>query len=200
MFFKRKNTGVNWLIVGLGNPGKKYEATRHNAGFKAMDALAEDFGISIKRSRFSALCGDGIIDGQHVLLAKPQTFMNLSGQAVLEATSFYKIPAQRVIVLCDDVTLAPGVLRVRASGSSGGQKGLKSIITFIGEDFARIRIGVGDRPNRDYDMADWVLSRFTAEEEKLVSARYADIPHAVKLIMAEKLSEAMGLYNGEGRK
>lgn len=199
MFFRRRAASVDWLVAGLGNPGKKYEGTRHNVGFEALDGMAAAFGIPVRRSRFDALCGDGPADGQKLLLMKPQTFMNLSGKSLLAATEYYKVPPQRVIVLCDDVTLAPGVLRIRLSGSDGGHNGLKSIITFLGQEFIRIRIGVGGKPHPDYDMADWVLSKPQGKERELIDARYADITSAVRLLMKGETAEAMSRYNGEAR-
>ena len=188
---------MDWIVAGLGNPGKKYDGTRHNVGFDALDVLAQDAGINVKRSKFDALCGDGIAQGQKVLLMKPQTFMNLSGKSLVAATDFYKVPPNRVIVLCDDVTLAPGVLRIRLSGSDGGHNGLKSIITFLGQEFIRIRIGVGDKPHPDYDMANWVMSQLKGEDKERVDVRYPDIAAAVGLLMQEKSADAMSRYNGE---
>ena len=196
MFFKRKSS-IDWLIAGLGNPGKKYEGTRHNVGFEALDECAQSWGIDVRRSRFDALCGEGATDGQKVLLLKPQTFMNLSGKSLLAATQFYKLPPERVIVLCDDVALAPGVLRIRKEGSAGGHNGLKSIITFLGQDFARVRIGVGDKPHPDYDMAAWVLAKLPPAEGKAIQARYPDVAAACALLMDGKPDEAMSRYNGE---
>lgn len=198
MFFKSKHSGVEWVVAGLGNPGKKYEGTRHNIGFAALDHLSQKWAIPAKRTKFDALCGNGTVDGHGVLLLKPQTFMNLSGKSLLTATEFYKVPPERVIVLHDEVTQAPGVLRIRLSGSAGGHNGLKSIITFLGEGFPRIKIGVGDRTNPGYDLADWVLGRFTADEKKQVEARFDDIANAALLLMDGKDAEAMSSYNGEG--
>jgi PTH1 family peptidyl-tRNA hydrolase len=199
MLFKHKTSGPQWLIAGLGNPGKKYENTRHNAGCEALDAVADVFGIYVRRSRFDALCGEGTADGRRVLLIKPQTFMNLSGKSVMKAAGYYGIPPEKVLVLCDDVALDPGILRIRLFGSDGGHNGLKSIITFIGQNFPRIRIGVGAKPRAEYDMADWVLSRLTAAEHECLSARHGDIVSAARLLLAEKSGEAMALYNGKGR-
>lgn len=195
MFFKRSTGPVDWIIAGLGNPGKKYEGTRHNAGFDALDFAASAWNIDVRRLKYDALSGIGQVAGSRVLLLKPQTFMNLSGKSLLEATEFYKVPPQRVLVLHDDVSLAPGMLRIRLSGSAGGHNGLKSIITFLGQDFPRIKIGVGDKPRPEYDMADWVLSRFTPEENKLISARYKDITTACELLVQGKSSEAMNRCN-----
>ena len=157
----QKSGGVRWLIVCLGNPGPRYEGTRHNAGFMTADALAKKLNISVNRARFRALTGSGEIGGERVLLMKPQTYMNLSGEAAAEAAKFYKIPPERVIVVSDETALPVGKLRVRSKGSAGGHNGLKSIIACLGSDqFPRIRLGVGSPPHEDYDMADWVLSAF----------------------------------------
>ena len=154
-----------FLLVGLGNPGTKYENTRHNAGFRFLDDLAKKQGVSVTRSRFQSLCGDMVFGGKRVLLIKPQTFMNLSGQAVAEAARFYKIPPEKVIVVSDDTSLDIGRLRVRRKGSDGGHNGLKNIILLLGTDaFPRLRIGVGQKPHPDYDMADWVLGNLNSEE------------------------------------
>lgn len=190
--------GVEWIVAGLGNPGKKYEGTRHNIGFEAVDFIGAEWGIPIKRSKFDALCGTGTAEGHGVLLLKPQTFMNLSGQSLLKAADFYKVPPARVLVLFDDVSLAPGVLRIRLSGSAGGHNGLKSIITFLGEDFPRVKIGVGNRTNPGYELADWVLGRFTADEKKAVAARFGDVAKAALLLLDGKDAEAMSSFNGEG--
>lgn len=195
----RKSASIEWIIAGLGNPGKKYDGTRHNVGFEALNAAAEAWGISVRRARFDALSGDGKADGHRVLLLKPQTFMNLSGQCLVKAADYYRVPPERVIVLCDDVNLAAGVLRIRLSGSDGGHNGLKSVITFLGQGFPRLRIGVGDKPRPEYDMADWVLSRLTAREAEQIRARYPDIAAAAKLLMDGNAAEAMSRYNGEGR-
>ena len=164
MLFKSSGS-VSWLIVCLGNPGPKYECTRHNAGFMTADALAKKLGVSISRARFKALTAAAEINGEKVLLMKPQTFMNLSGEAVGEAARFYKIPSDHVIVVSDEISLPLGKLRVRMKGSAGGHNGLKSIIAALGSDaFPRVRIGVGAPPHPDYDMADWVLSVFRNQE------------------------------------
>lgn len=195
MFFKSQITSVEYLIVGLGNPGKKYEGTRHNVGFCAIDFLAADCGIKINKSKFDALVGNGVCAGKKVLLLKPQTFMNLSGDAVRKACDFYKIKPAKVIVLFDDISLAPGRLRIRKTGSAGGHNGIKSIIGAIGIDFPRVKIGVGEKPNPQYDLADWVLSRLTASEQKAITARYDDICGAIALMMEEDFDAAMTRYN-----
>ncbi len=199
MFFKRRSSAVQWLVVGLGNPGKKYDGTRHNVGFEALEVAAKEFGIEMRKAKFDALCGEGVVDGQKVMLLKPQTYMNLSGGSIVKAAGYYKIEAEQVIVLCDDVALEPGVLRIRLEGSDGGHNGLKSVETFMGKSYMRIRIGVGGKPHPDYDMADWVLGRPTAQQASLIKARYDDIAAAVKLLMAGQGSEAMARYNGAAR-
>ena len=158
---------IAWIVVGLGNPGKKYFNTRHNAGFLCLDYIAQKENIRIERSKFHSLCGEGQIAGQRVLLMMPQTFMNHSGTAVKEVMDFYKIDPSHLIVISDDITQKPGKIRVRAKGSSGGQKGLGDIIYQLGrDDFPRIRLGVGEKPHPDYDLADWVVSEFTPDEQK----------------------------------
>ena len=164
MFFQ-KSGGVSWLVVFLGNPGREYENTRHNAGFLAADAMEKLTGTAINKLRFRALTARCTVAGEGVLLLKPQTYMNLSGDAVGEAARFYKIPAEKVIVISDETALPIGRVRVRRSGSAGGHNGLKSIIAALGgENFPRIRLGVGGKPHEDYDMRDWVLSRFTGQD------------------------------------
>lgn len=164
MFFQ-KGGGVSWLIVFLGNPGKEYENTRHNAGFLCADAMEKLTGTAINKLKFHALTARCTVAGEGVLLLKPQTYMNLSGDAVGEAARFYKIPAEKVIVISDETALPIGRVRVRRSGSAGGHNGLKSIIAALGgENFPRIRLGVGGKPHEDYDMRDWVLSRFTGQD------------------------------------
>ena len=187
---KREETSVlpiNFLVVGLGNPGIRYQNTRHNAGFLCMDAICRTYHATVDRSKYRSLVGEATIAGQRVLLMKPQTLMNASGMAVAEAASFYKIPPERIIVLCDDINLAVGQLRVRKNGSDGGQKGLRSIINMIGSDqFPRIRIGVGEKPHPDYDLADWVLSEFTKSENETLSACFGTaIAGLEKLILGD---------------
>lgn len=195
MFFK-KQTSIDTIIVGLGNPGKKYEGTRHNAGFAALDHVAEKWGMRVTKAKFDALTGTGTAAGVKVLLMKPQTFMNLSGDAVRKAADFYKVPPERIIVLFDDISLAPGRLRIRKTGSAGGHNGIKSIISALGQEFPRVKIGVGERPRPEYDLADWVLSRFTAQEWAAVTARFDDVCNAVSMIMKGQLSAAQNKYNG----
>ena len=185
-----------YLIVGLGNPGPKYEATRHNAGFQAIDAIAGKAGVSVKQIKFHALVGEAELGGQKCLLMKPQTFMNESGIAVQAAASYYKIPPERVVVLFDDISLKPGATRIRRKGSDGGHNGIKSIIAHLdSEQFPRVKIGVGAKPHPDYDLAAWVLSRFTPEEQKLIGEACARTAEAVDLIVAGRTDEAMNRYN-----
>ena len=195
MFFQ-KPSSVEFLIVGLGNPGAKYAGTRHNAGFDALDWAARRWGIRVDRARFDALTGTGEAAGHKVLLLKPQTFMNLSGQAVGKAAAFYKVPAQNVIVLFDDISLAPGRLRLRKAGSAGGHNGVKSIISQIGQEFPRVKIGVGAKPHPEYDLAAWVLSRFTPDERKAMEARYDDVADALEMMMKGQFEAAQSRYNG----
>ena len=187
-----------WLIVGLGNPGPRYEATRHNVGFRAVARLASDAGVRIDRAKFHALTARATVAGQPVLLMQPQTYMNESGVAVREAAAFYKLPPERVLVLFDDIDLDVGRLRVRRSGSAGGHNGIKSIIACLGsQDFPRIKIGVGAKPHPDYDLADWVLSRFTTQERKLLDPAIARAAEAVPVILTEGLEKAASRYNGK---
>lgn len=193
MFFSK--SAVDWLIVGLGNPGKKYEATHHNAGFMAIDYLAEKLGVKITRAKFDALTATATHAGAKVLLLKPQTFMNLSGGAVYKAASFYKIPPERVLVIYDDISLAPGKLRIRLKGSAGGHNGIKSIIAGIGDNFPRIKIGVGERAGGEADLADFVLSRFSKADGEALRARFDDICDAAALIIKGDAASAMNRYN-----
>lgn len=197
MFFKKSGGALDYLVVGLGNPGKKYEQTRHNAGFRMLDSVAQRQGIRVARTKFQALCGTGRIAGARVMLLKPVTFMNLSGDAVRQAANFYQLPPERVVVLYDDVSLDPGVLRIRAEGSAGGHNGVKSIIENLGTDrFPRIRVGVGKKPRADYDLAEWVLAAPAAEDRKRIEARAADLNDALELILQDKLSLAQSRFNG----
>ena len=199
MLFKKKDSSIDWIIAGLGNPGKKYEGTRHNVGFISLDKIAEEWHIPVRRAKFDALCGNGSAGGHKVLLLKPQTFMNLSGVSLQKAAAYYKLPPQRIIVLFDDVSLAPGSLRIRLTGSAGGHNGIKSIIAALGEDFPRVKIGVGERPRPEIDLADWVLSRLTAAENKSIAARFEDITSACLALMDGQSEEAMARFNGAGR-
>ena len=190
---------VEYLIVGLGNPGAQYEGTRHNAGFMALDAVAEKAGVKLDRLKFKGLCAQAVVAGKKVLLLKPSTFMNLSGQSVTEAMRFYKLPPEHVIVVYDDISFAPGKLRIRLKGSDGGQNGMKNIIYLSGSDaFPRIKLGTGDRPDRRYDLADWVLSRFSESERKLFDSAVENACDALELMVQGKTEEAMNRYNGQG--
>ena len=195
MLFSSKG-GPTWLVAFLGNPGLKYEGTRHNAGFMTADALCKKKNFSINRARFQALTAQVDLGGERVLLMKPQTYMNLSGQAVSQAARFYKIPPEHILVVSDEVSLPIGKLRIRVKGSAGGHNGLRNIIEQLGtEDFPRIRLGVGAPPHPDYDMADWVLSVFRnedAEEMEKAAKRAAD---AVECYIEKGPDKAMNLYN-----
>ena len=188
--------GVRWLVVCLGNPGLRYEGTRHNAGFLTADALARKLNVSINRARFHALTGKTEIGGESVLLMKPQTFMNLSGESAAAAAKFYKIPPERVIVVSDETALPIGKLRVRSKGSAGGHNGLKSIIACLGSDqFPRIRLGVGAPPHEDYDMADWVLSAFKNQDAEDIAAAAERAAEAVISYITEGCERTMNKFN-----
>lgn len=197
MFFKKKLTGpIDWMVVGLGNPDKKYEGTRHNAGFAALEALAEACAVRVDRVRFRSFCGECAIGGQRVLLLKPQTYMNNSGEAVREAMQFYKLPPERVIVLFDDISLPVGTIRIRRNGSAGGQKGVASILSLCGSDqFPRVKIGVGQKPHPDYDLAAWVLSKFTKEEAPAVLDAVRRAADAACMIVGGDLDGAMNRFS-----
>ncbi len=188
---------ITHLVVGLGNPGDKYFYTRHNAGFLAMDYIAQRCGATVNRAKFKALVGEATIAGRRVLLMKPQTLMNASGDAVAEAAGFYKIPAENIIVLSDDVSLDVGRIRVRGQGSDGGQKGLRSIILRLSSDrFPRIRFGVGQKPHPDYDMAAWVLGNLSDEDKKKLFAAFEVSFEGVERLLAGDLEGAMQRCNG----
>ena len=187
---------VSFIIAGLGNIGKQYELTRHNAGFLAIDKLAEDMGVKIDRVKFHAMTAECNISGVRVLLMKPTTLMNNSGIAIGEAAAFYKIPPERVLVLHDEISFDPGMIRIRRKGSAGGHNGLKSIIARLpGEDFPRIKIGVGKKPSPEYDLADWVLGKMPQSDMKAMTDRFSDISDACKMIVAGNIDGAMGKYS-----
>jgi PTH1 family peptidyl-tRNA hydrolase len=189
-------TPVTYIIAGLGNPGAQYARTRHNVGFLAIDYIAERLGVRIDRAKFHSLVAEAKIGGVRVLLMKPETYMNNSGVAIGEAASFYKITPERVIVLHDDISLEPGIIRIRRKGSAGGHNGLKSIIAHLSsEEFPRVKIGVGKKPSPDYDLADWVLGKMPKEECDAVAARNGDIFSAAGFITEGKIDEAMQRYS-----
>ena len=196
MFFRKKSAPVSWIAVFLGNPGARYDNTRHNAGFMAADAVAGRAGAKVNRIKFSALTTVAVIGGQGVLIMKPQTYMNLSGGAVSQAMRFYKIPLENVIAVSDDVALPPGKLRVRRRGSAGGHNGLKDIISKCGgEDFLRIKIGVGEPPHEEYDMADWVLAKLSGDDAKLITEATLNAASALETIITQGIDKAMSKYN-----
>lgn len=198
MFFRKtKPAGpVDFLIAGLGNPGKKYEGTRHNAGFIALEALARKLDVRVNKSKYKSLIAEAAIGDKRVLLMMPQTLMNLSGEAVTEAMRFYKLKPEQVLVMLDDITLPVGVIRIRRKGSDGGQRGMRSIITLSGsEQFPRIKIGVGQKPRPDYDLAAWVLSRFTSEETEKIAAAADNAAEAAFRIVEGDLDGAMNAYS-----
>ena len=195
--FGRGSGGYQWLLVCLGNPGKQYENTRHNIGFLAADEMARREGIKVNKLRYRALTGEIRVGDQRVLVIKPQTYMNLSGEAVKLAGGFYKIAPDHVLVISDDVALPLGKLRIRAGGSAGGHNGLKNIIAHLGTDqFPRIRLGVGQKPHPDYDMADWVLGKFQGEDKKAVEAAVKKAADAAECLIREGVDKAMNQYNG----
>lgn len=196
--FGKKNYGgsVEYLVVGLGNPDKKYENTRHNAGWMALDYIADRYNCKINKVKYKSFVGTCTIGGAKAMLMKPTTYMNNSGQAVVEAMSFYKIPPENVIVIFDDISLDVGKMRIRSKGSDGGQRGMRSIIQLSGsQSFPRIKIGIGEKPNPDWDLADWVLSRFTNDEMKKLDEMFDNASKAVELIIDGKTDRAMNLYN-----
>lgn len=197
MFFKNRGSGVEWLVVFLGNPGADYAGTRHNVGFMAADVVEKNAGVKINRLRFRALTAQAVLGGVKVFLIKPQTYMNLSGEAVLQAVNFYKIRPENVLVISDDISLPVGKLRVRAKGSAGGHKGLKSIIEKLGTDeFPRIKIGVGAPPHPDYEVADWVLARFEKQDADEVAKAVKRAADAVEVYIRDGEEKAMNVFNG----
>lgn len=196
MSFFSSTSGADWLIAGLGNPEPKYDGTRHNTGFVALDYLAQRWNVSVTKSKWQGLYGIAEVDGHKVVLLKPLTYMNLSGQSIAPAANFYKIKPDHVIVLCDDIAQKPAHIRIRPSGSAGGHNGLKSIIASLGTDgFYRVRIGVGEKPNPQYDLAAWVLGKFPPEDARAIADRLPDIEGACRLLMDGKLAEAQNKYN-----
>ena len=186
-----------WLVVGLGNPGPEYQRTRHNCGFRAVELLADKLGCKIDRAKFQGIYGQTVYNGVKLLLLKPLTYMNLSGRSVLQLSAYFNIPPQRIIVMFDDISLEPGRLRIRADGSAGGHNGIKSIIAELGsQDFPRVKIGVGAKPNPEYDLANWVLSTFSANEEKALSVSLENAALAVLAIIDEGVPAAANRFNG----
>lgn len=187
-----------FVIVGLGNPGKKYENTRHNAGFMAIDAIAAKYGIRVTEKKHKALCGSGVVEGQKVLLVKPETYMNLSGESVAEVLGFYKLdPQEELLVIYDDISLAPGNIRIRKKGSAGGHNGIKSLIAHTGtQNFMRIKVGVGEKP-AGWDLADYVLGHFSEEDSAKISEVMPDVIQAAVLMMQGDADKAMNDYNAK---
>ena len=196
MGFLKKSGPVEWLLVCLGNPGKQYENTRHNIGFMAADLLSEREGVKLNKLRYRALTGEMTLGGARVLVLKPQTYMNLSGEAVKLAGGFYKVPPERVLVISDDVSLPLGKLRIRASGSAGGHNGLKNIIAHLGTDaFPRIKVGVGAPAHPEHEMVDWVIGNFSGEEKKVVRQALEKVIEAVECVVEKGVGEAQNRYN-----
>ena len=193
----RKNCET-WLIVGLGNPGREYERSRHNCGFRAIDILADKLGCKIDRAKFQGLYGQVSYRDKKLMLLKPMTYMNLSGRSVLQLSAYFSIPPQKIIVLFDDISLEPGRLRIRADGSAGGHNGIKSIIQELGsQTFPRVKIGVGAKPHPEYDLADWVLSSFSAQEEKALAPALENAAAAALLLLEQGVEKAASAYNGK---
>lgn len=196
--FRSKTTSGNieYLIVGLGNPGREYENTRHNCGFIAIDHIAQKLNCKMNKIKFKSTVGECEINSHRCLLLKPSTYMNLSGQAVTAAMQFYKIPPENVIVIFDDISLDVGKMRIRRKGSDGGQKGMQNIIYLSGsQDFPRIKIGIGKKPHPDYDLKKWVLSKFSASEQKLISPLLDNTLDAIEHMVDNNIDKAMNLYN-----
>ena len=199
MIFKSRASipsgGITYIVAGLGNPDRKYENTRHNAGFMGIDALAKKHDVEIDRLKFKSYCSSIEIDGKRVLLMKPQTYMNESGKAVVEAMNFYKIRPQNVVIIYDDISLDVGLMRIKRKGSDGGQKGMRSIIYLSGSDeFPRVKIGIGKKKKK-WELADWVLSNFSTDEKKLIDDTAKRAADAVELIIKGDIDKAMNLYN-----
>ncbi len=192
-----KNGNNSWLIVGLGNPGKEYASTKHNCGFMAVDLVASQLGCKIDKAKFQGLYGHTVYAGTKVYLLKPQTFMNLSGRSVLQMSAYFNIPPQNIIVLFDDISLDPGRIRIRPDGSAGGHNGIKSIIAELGsQEFPRVKIGVGAKPHKNADLADWVLSGFAPDEEKALSVSLKNAADSALCIISDGIYEAANRYNG----
>ena len=197
MFFKRSGgSGIQWLVVGLGNPGAKYESTRHNMGFLVVDKLAQNEKLKFNKLRFKAWTATWEVGGEKVLLMKPQTYMNLSGEAVGQAARFYKIPADHVLVISDDIALPAGKLRIRAGGSAGGHNGLKNIIQHLGNDrFPRIKVGVGSPQQAEHDIADWVTGKPMGEDQKVIIEALDKAVAAIPVLIEQGVDRAMNRFN-----
>lgn len=196
VFSAFRKSSIDFVVVGLGNPGKQYDKTRHNVGFNAVDYIADKYSSSLKKMKFFSLNEKCVIKGKNVLLVKPQTFMNNSGEAVGAIARFYKLTPDKVIVVCDDISLPCGALRLRMKGSAGGHNGLKSINAHLGsEAYPRIKIGVGEKPHPDYDLADWVLSVPSVADTKLIEERYGDVLKTVELLVEGKTDAALNECN-----
>lgn len=196
MFFKSRQKTFEYLIAGLGNPGMQYENTRHNAGFLSVDALCNELNVKLTRHKFDSVFGDAQISGKRVIIAKPQTFMNNSGRAVSELCRFYKIPADRIIVIFDDISLPVGNIRIRRKGSAGGHNGIKDIMELLGtEDIMRIKVGVGDKPDADYDLKDWVLGKMPKEQADAFNGAFNAAAAAVREIISNGIDSAMNKYS-----
>ena len=186
-----------YIIIGLGNPGEKYEHTRHNVGFEVIDILADRIGIHVEEKKHKGLCGRGVLEGQKVVLVKPQTFMNLSGECVRAVADFYKVAEDEIIVVYDDISLEPGRLRVRSKGSAGGHNGIKNIIAHLGtQEFPRVKVGIGEKP-KGMDLADYVLSHFGKEEWERMEEAFQDAADAVAVMISQGTDAAMNQFNGE---
>lgn len=186
-----------YIIAGLGNPGGKYDNTRHNAGFRVMDILADRMGILVEEKKHKALCGRGVLEGQKVILLKPQTFMNLSGESIRAAADFYKVEPENVLVVYDDISLEPGQLRIRAKGSAGGHNGMKNIIAHLGtQEFPRVKVGIGEKP-KGMDLADYVLSCFSKGEQELMGQAFKEAARAVAVILGQGIESAMNEFNAK---
>ena len=196
LFFQKPKGPVSWLVVGLGNTGDRYEGTRHNVGFDVVDQIADTLDIPVQRLKYRALTNTAALGGETVLLMKPVTFMNLSGEAVEQAAGFFKVPPERIIVISDEVALEPGKLRIREGGSAGGHNGLKNIIAHLHSDqFPRIRVGVGQKPHPDYDMADWVLGKPQGEDRKNIDEAVKRAAQAVEVYIRDGAQKAMSRFN-----
>lgn len=194
---KQKEDRIMYIVAGLGNPTKEYDKTRHNAGFETIDVLADMLGTTVEEKKFKGLYGRGIIGGEKVILLKPQTFMNLSGESIREASDFYKVEPDHIIIVYDDISLDVGQLRIRTKGSAGGHNGIKNIIAHLGtQEFPRVKVGVGDKPKK-MDLADYVLSRFSKEDQAKMEEAYKEAAKAVEVLITQGADAAMNQFNGQ---